>query len=176
LAAAKHALELDPLNLSINAHLAHQLLYSKSYDQAISQLQKTIELNPSGAHAQVLLARAFEGGAMFDRAESEIQEAMRLSSGNPEFEAELAHVYAAEGKAAFARQHLATLEHGSRYTSPYSLAVVHAALGDRDGAFSWLDRGFGARPQEMIYVKVDPRLESLHSDPRFAELLRRMAL
>jgi TolB-like protein/DNA-binding winged helix-turn-helix (wHTH) protein/Flp pilus assembly protein TadD len=176
LAAAKHALELDPLNLSINAHVAHQLLYLKKYEQAISQLQKTIELNPSAARAHALLAHAFEGQSMFDRAESEIQQAMRLSSGNPEFEAELAHVYAAEGKAAIARQHLATLERRSRYASPYSLAVVHAALGDRDGAFAWLGRGFEARPQEMIYVKVDPRLENLHSDPRFAELLRRMAL
>jgi TolB-like protein/DNA-binding winged helix-turn-helix (wHTH) protein/Tfp pilus assembly protein PilF len=176
LAAAKHALELDPLNLSINAHLAHQLLYLKRYDQAVSQLQKTIELNPSAARAHALLAQAFEGGAMFDRAESEINEAIRLSSGNPEFEAELAHVYAAEGKAAIARQHLAALESGSRYASPYSLAAVHAALGDPDGAFTWLGRGFEARPQEMIYVKVDPRLENLHSDPRFSELLRRMAL
>ena len=113
---------------------------------------------------------------MFERAKSEVQEAIRLSGRNAELEAELAHIYAAEGKITLARQHLTALEKASPHASPYSLAVVHAALGDRDGAFAWLDRGFDARPQEMIYVKVDPRLEPLHSDQRFAELLRRMRL
>ena len=63
-----------------------------------------------------------------------------------------------------------------RYVPAYGFAVAYAALGDNSQAFQWLDRSLEDRGWEIIYVKVDPALDSLRSDPRFADLVRRVGL
>lgn len=55
-------------------------------------------------------------------------------------------------------------------------AIVYEGLGDKDEAFQWLERGYQDRAYEMNYLKVDPLLDSLRSDPRFADLVRRVGL
>jgi hypothetical protein len=58
----------------------------------------------------------------------------------------------------------------------YTVAMVHAGLGDRERALTWLERGYAHRSPGLAYVRVDPRLDDLRSDPRFISLLRRMRL
>jgi hypothetical protein len=60
--------------------------------------------------------------------------------------------------------------------SPYPIAVIYAALGETDAAFEWLDKAYVSRDSWMNYVALDPRLDRMHADPRFADLLRRMKL
>jgi hypothetical protein len=60
------------------------------------------------------------------------------------------------------------------YVSPVHFAVLHAQLGEKDAAFSWLDRAFEERQPWLGQVKVDPQFEPLRSDPRFAPLVRRV--
>ena len=76
-----------------------------------------------------------------------------------------------------AKQVLDELEHRAttQYVPSYDFAFIYAGLGDEDAAFRWLDLAVEERGQDVSWLlKVDPKLESLHSDPRFADLLRRV--
>ena len=64
----------------------------------------------------------------------------------------------------------------TRYVSPYSVALVHAGLGDRDQAFAWLDKAFAERSDYMPYLMLEPMLDGLRSDQRFVALVERVGL
>jgi len=64
----------------------------------------------------------------------------------------------------------------TRYVSPYSIALVHAGLGDRDQALAWLDKAYAERSDYMAYLKLEPMLDSLRSDRRFVALVERVGL
>jgi hypothetical protein len=82
------------------------------------------------------------------------------------------------GKRAEAQTNLNELQEISkqRYVSPAAIAMIYAALGDKDQAFAWLEKANKAHDALLARLKVDPRFDSLRSDPRFAELMRRVAL
>jgi hypothetical protein len=61
-----------------------------------------------------------------------------------------------------------------RYVSPYRIALIHAGLGNIDEAFLWLEKVYDERVEWMIYINVDPRLDSLRTDSRFSDLLGRL--
>lgn len=89
------------------------------------------------------------------------------------------HAYAASGKTAEAQQVLARLEEMSkvRYVAPYNVALIHVGLGNKDAAFAWLERAYEARSYLLaVYLNTDARLSSLHGDPRYEDLRRRMKL
>jgi hypothetical protein len=62
------------------------------------------------------------------------------------------------------------------YVGPTSLALIYAGLGDKDQAFAWLDKGYQWHSFQMQWLGVEPRWDNLRSDPRFADLLRRLGL
>jgi len=175
---AKRALDLDPLNQSINAHLGHHFIHTERYDEAVAQMKTALEINPASARCHALLGRAFEGKRLFGQAKAEFQEAIRLSGDEQQLRARLAHVYASEGNVKAARELLNRLEKESpaNYVSPYVLALAHTALGEYDRAFQYLARAYSLRQEELIYIKTDPDLKPLRSDPRFLELVRRIKL
>jgi hypothetical protein len=63
-----------------------------------------------------------------------------------------------------------------RYVPAYGFGIAYAALGDKDQAFQWLERTLQDRSWEITFLKVDPNLDSLHSDPRFSDLVKRVGL
>ena len=63
-----------------------------------------------------------------------------------------------------------------RYVSPYEIAVIHVGLGEKDQAFEWLERAYQEHSSWLSYLNVESRLDPLHSDPRFANLVRRVGL
>src|SRR5215472_16791711 len=64
----------------------------------------------------------------------------------------------------------------SHYIDPYMIAAVYAGLENKNQAFDWLNKGIDERSSSMVYLKVDPFFDTLHADPRFADLLRRIGL
>ena len=96
----------------------------------------------------------------------------------PLMKVERASVFALSGDVERAQSELKELQEISkqRYISAYHIATIYAALKDRDRAFEWLEKAFQERADWMVFLNVDPRFKSLHSDSRFADLLRRMNL
>ena len=86
--------------------------------------------------------------------------------------------YAVTGRRADAKRLVEMLvaSDGSRYVPPFHIALAYAGLGDKDAAFRWLERAYNEHASFMDGVKVTPGLNVLHSDPRFAALLKRMNL
>ena len=179
-AEKKRALELEPLSLAANFEAALALYFSRNYDQAINQFQKTLELDANFPPPYTFLGAAYEQKGMFEEAIAAFQKALSINQGPAKILAiaGLAHIYAASGRETEARQILAEFQKLSEhsYVQATDLALVHAGLGDKDKAFAWLDKAYEERSFGLINLKVEPRFDSLHSDPRFADLLRRIGL
>ncbi|MCA1625574.1 MAG: protein kinase [Acidobacteria bacterium] len=177
-AQTKRAQELDPLSLHQNTALGEDYYYARQYDQAITQLEKTIDLDPHYYRAYLCLGRAYEQKKMYEQAIKTFQDGMSRAQRHPQLISSLGHAYALAGERNKAAQALAELREMSKqkYISPYLFAVVYVSLGDKDQALAWLEKAYQDRSVWLIWLKVEPRFDSLRSDPRFQDLMRRIGL
>src|SRR5215472_16704872 len=173
----KRALEIDSLSLIINTKLGVTYYYGRKYDLAIDQLRKTIDLDPRFPLAHLYLGLCYEQLGKLQEAIAEFQKGSQLSE-NPWFSSSLVHAYGRSGRRPEAQKELAKLLEAAktRFLSPYFLATAYAGLGDKDKAFEGLETAYRDRADWMAYLKVDPEIDSLRSDPRFQDLLRRVGL
>jgi Flp pilus assembly protein TadD len=176
--ASRRALELDPLDLANNSHQGWHYILIHQYDRAMEPLQKTIELAPSFHIAQWYLGLVYEQKGAFQDAISQFRNCVRITGGRPSMVALLGHAHAAANQRSEAQEILQQLSAKSKqeYVPSYPVAAIYAALGQKDEAFAWLQKAYDERGSWMNYLGLDPRLEGLRSDPRFAVLLRRMNL
>ncbi len=177
LAEIKRAQQLDPLSLVINVTVGYTFYFDRQYDQVIEQERKTLDLDPSFPGAHYCLGLAYEQKGMFAEAIAEFQRAITLER-NPMYIGALGHAYAVAGRRGEARRLLGDLTDLSkrRYVDPVPVATVHAGLGEKDQAFEWLEKGYEERSSQLTVIKVNPIYDSLRSDPRYEELLRRIGL
>jgi serine/threonine-protein kinase len=178
LAIAKRREEIDPLSL-INSAIVGRVLYlRRQYDEAIEQLQRVIDTDANFAQAHLYLGLAYEQKGMFEESIAEFQKGSSLSGGDPRMAAALGHACAVSGKKARAESVIAELTQQSsqRYVAPVEIAVIYVGLGEKEQAFEWLEKAYRDHSPWLIWLNVDPRFDKLHSDPRFADLLRRMGL
>jgi TolB-like protein/cytochrome c-type biogenesis protein CcmH/NrfG len=178
IAEIRRAQELDPLSLIINAGVGFAFYQARRYDQATDQLVKTVEMDTNFYPAHAFLARVHTKTGRSKEAITEFQTAIKLSGGNARLVAELGYAYAVSQDRARARGVLSDLKNLSKekYVPPYSIAIIYAGLGERDQAFQWLEKSYEERSGRMVELGVDPMLDSLRSDPRFQDLLRRVGL
>jgi tetratricopeptide (TPR) repeat protein len=178
LAESNRALELDPVSPIINLHLGWHYLYTKQYDRALEQLAKTLELDPNYALAHWYRGLAYEQKKMYAEALREMNRAKDLLPGNLAVQSDIGHVYAISGDKSSAERVIAVLkgESGRRYVNQYELALIYVGLGQNDHAFEWLDRAYREHSDQLIYLEVDPRLDSIRSDARFPQLVRRVGI
>ena len=135
--------------------------------------------NPGAWAAHYFLAVGYEGSGRPAQAIPEYQQAVELSQGDSDTTAGLAHVYATIGRKAEAEKILSELQRQSKvtYVSPYMIAAIYAGLGRSDKAFEFLEKAYRERSSDIPYfIKADLRMDSLRSDPRFQDLLRRVRL
>ncbi|HEV2021462.1 MAG TPA: protein kinase [Terriglobales bacterium] len=179
-AEEKRAQELEPLSLVNNFGVALAFYYSRNYGQAIDQFQKTLELDPNFPPPHTYLPAAYEQKGMFEEAITGFQRAITVTKGADKIlaMASLGHVYAVSGRKTEARKILAELQRLSEhsYVPAHDVALVYAGLGERDKAFAWLDKAYEEHSFNLSNLKVEPRFDPLRSDPRFADLLRRIGL
>jgi tetratricopeptide (TPR) repeat protein len=178
LAESKRALELDQFSLIINTHLGWHYIYAHQYDLAIEQLRKTIDMDPNYGMAHWYLGLAYEQSPMYAQAGAEIRTAKDLLKNNVGVEAGIGRVDALSGKRAEAQKVIDELKDMSKqiYVSSYHVASIYASLGDKERAFEWLENAYKERSDSLVYLKVDPKVDSLRSDPRFTNLVRRVGL
>ncbi len=178
LVEAKRAFELDPLSPMINTWLGLRFYHARQYDEAIEQGRKILEFDPSFAPAHLLLGQAYVQKGLHAQAISELQSATSLSGDSPIYMAQVGVAYAAAGKNAEALSVIDQLQKVARqsYVSSYGLAQIYAALGDKQHAMKWLQSAYDERAVWMQYLKVDPVLDSVRSQPRFQNLVRQMGL
>jgi serine/threonine-protein kinase len=176
LAEGRRAVELDPLSIENNSLLGWDLYFARRYDQSATQLRKCIDLQPAYWACHFYLSLTYQQQGQFSDAVTELVRARELNDQSAVPQAELAHAYAMSGQTAKARQTLSEVLAlaKTRYVDPYELALVYAALGDKDEAFVRLGQAYTERSFNMINLKVDPEMDSLRSDQRFQDLLRRM--
>ena len=174
IAEIRRAQELDPLSLVIDSNVGRLLYYAHRYDQAIDELQNTLMLDPNFPWAHVFLGMAFEQKGMYAEAMAEAQKVVALGGGGPNVV--LARAYAASGRTDDARKMLKALQ--QRYgedVESYSMGGIHAALGEKDEAFAWLEKAYEENSFFLVFLRVDPWFDPLHTDPRFADLLGRLS-
>jgi TolB-like protein/Flp pilus assembly protein TadD len=177
LAQAHTARELEPLSPIINTWVGLRHYFWGRPDAAIDEIEQGLALFPEFAPAHWHLGWAYEQAGRFDDAIVEARRAYELT-GNPIYLASLAHAQAMSGADDEARKILAQLAQmaAERHVSAYHVATVHAALGDANESFRWLDAAFAERSPWIGDMRVDPRLAPLRSDPRFSVLLTRAKL
>ena len=177
-AEMERARELDPLSIIINANVGLVYYYARQPDRAIEAERKALELDPNTAFIYEYLGLAYLQKGMYHEAIGHLQKAVGLSNGFPWYQAELAYSYAAAGNHAQAGRILTNLKSRSRrqYVSSYSLAVAYIGLGERDAALARLQKAYEDREDQVALLKIEPLFDSIHSDPRFQDLLRRIGL
>jgi serine/threonine protein kinase len=175
-AELERAHELDPLSLIINVARGWIYYLGRRYDDAIKQFFRTLELDPNFVHARFCLGLAYVQKAMFAEAIDEFQKVIAMLGRDPGALAALGYAYGVSGKKAEARKLLAELREQSkrRYVAPYRLALICIGLDEKDQAFVWLQKGFEEHDLGLACLKVEAMADTLRSDPRHDELLRRV--
>ncbi|HKC66099.1 MAG TPA: protein kinase [Pyrinomonadaceae bacterium] len=180
IAEVRRALELDPLSLIINRVLADAYYSARRYDEAIEQYRKTIEIDPNFATAHGDLGDAFAAKGMHAEAVAEYAKSDEIMEGEEgkKNAAAILDAYAKGGWKGFLQQNISHFKELSNrsYVPPSFIAAQYAQLGEKDEAFAWLEKDYQEHGFAITDMKVDPQLDNLRSDPRFADLMRRVGL
>jgi TolB-like protein/tetratricopeptide (TPR) repeat protein len=176
IAEVNRAIELDPISPIIHADLGSVYIGARRYDEAMKQFRTALELDPQFYWAHRNLGAALELTGAPENAIAEYQRALELSD-DPRVLAFLAHAEASIGRQNEARAMLKQLTEiaKTRYVSGYGFAVIDLALGEREQALEWLEKDARERSGfEINFIKVDPFLDPLRSDPRFEALVSKV--
>lgn len=165
----------DPLWIAFQADEGFHLFLARRYDESIEKLQQVIKLEPESSHSHLLLGFTYECNGMYLEAITEHQKAMSLAGESSSELCYLGYAFAKSGQRDRALSILNRLNTTKEYISPYELATLYP-LDNKEQALALLEKAYAAHDRQMQYLKVDPHLDSLHSDPRFADLLRRVGL
>jgi TolB-like protein/Tfp pilus assembly protein PilF/predicted Ser/Thr protein kinase len=178
LAEIQTAQRLNPLSLITSSDVGWAFHFARRYDRAIEQCQETLELDPNFVGAHDCLGSAYLAKGDYGKAIAECQRAATGSGNDLLRTAGLGRAYALAGMTVKAREILRKLHSESerRYVPAYFLATVYVALGEKDEAFTWLEKAYDARDANLIWLKVDDAVDPLRSDARFRELLSRIGL
>jgi adenylate cyclase len=173
LAACRRIVELDPLNPLMHAHVAWHHYMARDFANALTQSERVIRVEPSFHWGHFFAGWALERLGRGAEAIGALKEAVRCSSNSPVMLAGLGHAFAVlqdRPEALRVTQDLERLR-GDKGLFAYELGVIRAALGEQHQAFRWFRRAVQERSGWIAYLRVDPRLDALHTDPRFDILI-----
>jgi tetratricopeptide (TPR) repeat protein len=178
IAEIRRAQELNPRSPVVAAAFANVLFFAQRFEEATEQCQKSLELDPGSLSAQIILRWSYESRGMCDEAFAVYEQERAFTGDTPNTRAKQAHVLAACGREAEAREILEDLvaRRDEQWVTAYEIAVIYSYLNEPDEAFNWLARAEQEHAVGLTYVRVDPRLNRLRNDPRFDELLQRLEL
>jgi tetratricopeptide (TPR) repeat protein len=176
--AIRRAIDLDPLSLIIQGTLGrHGYYFARRYDEAIAQLRKTLDMDENFWVARLWLGWTYANIGRLPEALAELQAARQLED-NLEIVAALGYTYGRAGRRVEAQQVLDEFQQLSRtrYVSPMVAALVTIGMGEHEQALGLLEQAYTERAQMLSELKAEPAFDPLRTDPRFADLLRRVGL
>jgi TolB-like protein/Flp pilus assembly protein TadD len=178
IASGKRAIELEPLSIPINANSAGLLLYARKNEAALEAALKTYALEPGHPTANYWLGWAYTANGKYEEAIALCDKVLPMDPENQDLIQIKGYASAKAGRPEETRRMIgkfAEMER-SKYVVAARIAVLYAALGEKDAAFRELERGFEARDWDMGRINVDFTLDPLRDDPRFAALVKRLNL
>ena len=175
---ANYAQELDPLSLPINTNVGWILYLTRRYQAAITQYEKTIELDDGFALAHRRLAQTYQQIQRYNRADAEYRKAAALSADDLELLTARGHFYATVGDTKKVNDILRQLEilAKSRYVPSYLVARIYLGLGEIDRVFELLEKALDERYGYLAYLYVEPMFDPVRDDPRFVDLAHRVGI
>jgi serine/threonine protein kinase/tetratricopeptide (TPR) repeat protein len=178
IARIKNSQELDPLSLIISVAIGRDFYMARRYDDALEQLRRTVELDPNYPVTHWVLGLLLRKMGRYELAIDEGEKGVKLSGGSPLMNAALAQTFATAGKREKAIQILDDLTNltKQKYVAPYFFAGIHIGLGEDDRAIEYLEKSYEEHSHWLIYLHLDPSMDSLRSNPRFQNLSRRVGL
>jgi len=174
LAEARITKELDPLSAMSSLLLANVYYYQREYDAALKEYQNLIQISPTSAVGQYGLSGVFQSKFMFKESAAALSHGFRLD-GDSQHANLIDESYKRGGQRAVSEAIIQINASPVSY-DPYAVAVSYDFLGNKDQALVWLDKAYRARLPSLLFLKVDPMLDGIRSDPRYADLLRRIGL
>ena len=167
----RRALELEPLSLPINWDYGRYLLYSRRFDESLAQHKKTIDLDGGFARARRTLVELYRLRKDYPAAIEEMARYFELR-GQPDNATLIREKFGKSGWTGYLQ--LAIEENSPLLERNWARAKDYMELGDKDKAFEELNTAYDEHESSLIWIKVDPLLDPIRSDPRYQELLRKM--
>jgi serine/threonine protein kinase/tetratricopeptide (TPR) repeat protein len=173
------AQRLNPRSSVLRGYAGAALHYARRYEDAEKMYESALQLDSQYTAAHIGLCKAFTALKLTDRALKACDEVSRTGAAEPPFvESQLVQIYADSGQAQHAKEHLDQLlaTYRSRPTgdTAFWLSLAYASLGQKNEAFTWLDRAIDGKSSRLLYARVDSRLDPLRSDPKFSDRLTRI--
>ncbi len=168
------ALTLDPLSLMIGANVGFCLYFQRRYAEAIEQVEKTISMETSLAPPHYYLGLANEQIGNFDVSIREFERSVELSGGVPGDLGSLGHALATAGRISEAQDVLTRLKALSTqgYVTSFHEGLIELRLRGPDAALAQFEHAVVERDFYLIYLNIDPRLDTLQFNPRFVEIAK----
>jgi TolB-like protein/Tfp pilus assembly protein PilF len=178
LEVAQHAIDLDPASPATSHSLAVQLYLARKFDKAIEQAHDTLGMDANLFISYAVLGEAYLSKEMYLEGLSALEKFSALSRSSAASLALLGYAHARSGERQKSLQMIDKLKSASkqRFVPALFVALVYVGLEDNDQAFTWLENALEERFNRLAYLKVDALWDPIRSDPRFAEVLRRVGL
>ena len=176
LVQSRRANELEPASPGMMTGLGAIHYFARDYGQMIRQMEVTTTLDPQFAPGYDWLGMAYVQAGKFPESITAYEKGVVLAEGASEVKAGLGHAYGLAGRREEAKNILAELNElaKQKYVPPVQIAFVHIGLGENDRALELLEQAYRERSWELVFVRVEPWVDPLRSDPRFQDLLRRV--
>jgi TolB-like protein/Flp pilus assembly protein TadD len=173
LAESMKAEELDPTSASRKSTIGGTLYCARHYDEAIAELCQALELDSNNGVAHYYLGRVYVQKGMYEEATAEYERTISLFGERLELLAHLGHIYALSGRREDAQKVLSQLEQLSNkdYVPSYFKALIYIGFDEKEQAFNWLEKSYREYDLNLMFLGVDPMLDSLREDARFKRLL-----
>jgi TolB-like protein/tRNA A-37 threonylcarbamoyl transferase component Bud32/Tfp pilus assembly protein PilF len=176
---ARRAVELSPLGRQPLGELPWLLYFARRYDEAIAEFQRAMDLDPDGQTAREGAANTYAAAGRDAQAFAQYQQWARMSGYSQPIIDDLARAYNTGGMAAYWKKRVAVEEAEEEQTGdtyPYRRAMLLARVHDADATMQWLERAYDQHHGRLIFLRVEPSFDPVRRDPRFQNLLRRIAL